>query len=135
MTRRFVHDVRRRRVLDVIDLAHVARDHENAIGLKLHERRRRNKTVHRHAAPADLSEDLVHLFDPRNAVEGNPGIEETLEVELVRIFAQEKNVLAHDEAPDRVIDRGVFVVTLVDGELEQMFRKRGHGLVVHRNRI
>ena len=88
--RRFVHDVGRRRVFDVIDLAHVARDHENAIRLKLHERRRRNKTVHRHAAPANLAQDLVHLFDPRNAVEGNPGIEEALEVELVRVFAQEK---------------------------------------------
>ena len=135
MPRRFVHDIRRRRVFDMIDLAHIARDHEHAIRLKLHERRRRNKTVHGHAAPADLPEDLVHLFDPRNAVEGNPGVEEALEVELVRIFAQEKNILAHDEAPDRVIDGGVFVVALVDGELEQMLRKRGHGLVVHRDRI
>ncbi len=64
-----------------------------------------------------------------------PGIEEALEVKFVRVFAQEKNVLAHDEAPDGMIDRGVVVVTLVDGELEQMFRKGGHRLVVHRDRI
>ena len=29
VSRRFVHDVRRRRVFDVIDLAHVARDHQH----------------------------------------------------------------------------------------------------------
>jgi hypothetical protein len=87
------------------------------------------------AAPADLAEDRIHFLDPRNAIEGNPGIEETLEVELMRVLAQEKNVLAHDEPPDRVIDRGVFVVTLIDGELEKMFRKRGHGLVVYGNGI
>ena len=31
MPRRFVHDVGRGRVLDVIDLAHVARDHQHAV--------------------------------------------------------------------------------------------------------
>jgi hypothetical protein len=36
----------------------------------------------------------------------------------VRVFFQEKNVLAHDESPDRVIDRCVIVVPLIDRELE-----------------
>ena len=58
----FVHDVGRGRVFDVMDLAHVARDHEDLVGLEFHERRRRNKPVHRHRAPADLAEDLVHLL-------------------------------------------------------------------------
>ena len=82
-----------------------------------------------------LPEDFVHLLDPRNPVEGDAGIEQPLEVEFVRVFAQEKNVLPHDEAPDRVIDRRVFVIALVDGELEQMLRKCGHRLVVHRNGV
>ena len=132
---RLVHDVGRGRVFDVMDLAHVARDHEHLVGLKFHERRRRNKPIHRHRAPADLAEDLVHLADPRNALEGNAGIEQSLEINFVGVFLQEKNVLPHDEAPDRVIDRRVFVVALIDRELEQMFRKRGDRRVVHRDSV
>jgi hypothetical protein len=40
----------------------------------------------------------------------------------VRVFLQKKHVLAHDESPDGVIDRCVIVVSLIDCELEQMFR-------------
>jgi hypothetical protein len=47
------------------------------------------------------------------------------------ILFQEKNVLSHNEAPDRVIDRGVFVITLVDRELQQMLGERSHRRVVH----
>jgi hypothetical protein len=36
----------------------------------------------------------------------------------VRVLAQKKNVLAHYEPPDRVIDRSVIVVALIDRELE-----------------
>ena len=70
-------------------------------------------------------------LDARDALEGNTGLEQALEVDLVRVFLQEKNVLSHDEAPDSVIDRGVFVVTLIDRELEQMFGECSHGRTVH----
>ena len=40
------------------------------------------------------------------------------------VFPQEESVLPHDETPDRVIDRGVFVVALVDRELEEVLGKR-----------
>ena len=133
--RRFVDDIRCRRVFDVIDLAHVARDHQDAIRLELHERRRWNEPIHRDAAPADLAKDFVHFLDPRNPIERNSGVEQSLEIKFVGVFAQEKNVLPHDEAPDGVIDRRVFVVALVDRELEQMLRQRGHGLIIHRDRI
>jgi len=131
----FVDDIRRRRVFDVIDLAHVARDHQDAIGLELHERRRWDEPIHRHATPTDFAEDFVHLLDPRNAIERNSGVEQSLEIKFVGVFAEEKNVLPHDEAPDGVIDRRVFVVALVDRELKEMLRQRGHGLVIHRDRI
>jgi hypothetical protein len=36
----------------------------------------------------------------------------------VRVLFQEKNVLAHDEAPDSVINGRIIVVTLIDCELE-----------------
>ena len=70
-------------------------------------------------------------LDARNALEGDAGIEQSLEINFVRVFLQEKNVLPHDEAPDRVIDRSVFVVALIDRELEEVFRERGDGRVVH----
>ena len=127
---RFVHDVGRRRVFDVMDLAHVARDDENLVGLEFHERRRRNESVHRDRAPADLAEDVVHLLDARNALERDAGVEQSLEINFVRVFLQEKNVLAHDETPDRVIDRRVFVVALIDRELQKMFGSRRDGRIV-----
>ncbi len=69
-----------------------------------------------------FAEDVVHLLDARDALEGDAGVEQTLEINFVRVFLQEENVLPHDEAPDGMIDRGVFVVALVDGELQEMFR-------------
>ena len=63
-----VHNVRRWRVFDVMDLAHVARDNQHLVSLKFHERRRRNKPVHRHRAPANLREDIVHLLNARDAL-------------------------------------------------------------------
>jgi hypothetical protein len=85
------------------------------------------------AAPADLAEDFVHLFDPRNPVERDSGVEQPLEVKFVGVFLQEKSVLPHNETPDRMIDRGVFIVALVDGELEEMLWKRRDRFVIHRN--
>ncbi len=65
-----------------------------------------------------LAEDVVHFLDARDALEGNAGVEQALKINFVRVFLQEKNVLAHDESPDRVIDRRVIVVALIDRELE-----------------
>ncbi len=135
VARGFVHDVGRGRVFDVMDLAHVARDHEHLVGLEFHERRRRNESVHRHRAPADPAEDVVHLADARNALERDAGVEQALEVNLVRVFLQEKRVLPHDETPDRVIDRRVIVVALIDRELQEVFRERGDGRVVEGNAV
>ena len=113
-----------------MDLPHVARDDQNLVGLKFHERRRRNKSIDRDRAPADLAEDVVHFFDARDALERNAGVEQPLEIDFVGVFLQEKNVLPHDEAPDGVIDRSVIVVTLIDGELEEMFGRGGDRRVV-----
>ena len=117
-----MHNVGRGRIFDMMDLAHVARDHQNLVGLEFHERGWRNKAVHRHRAPIDSAENIIHLLDPRNALEGNAGVEQSLKINFVSVFLQEKNILAHDEPPDRVIDRSVFFVTLIDRELQQMFR-------------
>src|SRR5437764_6775872 len=123
---RLVHDIGGGRVFDVMDLTHVARDYENFVSLKFHERGRRNKSVHRHRAPIDPAEDVVHLFDPWNAFKRNAGIEQSLEIDFVGVLFQEKNVLAHDKTPDRVIDRRIFFVALVDRKLQEMFRQRLH---------
>ena len=104
MTRRLVDDVRRGRVFDMMDLPHIARDHQYLVSLKFHERRRRNKSVHRHCAPIDFRKNIIHFLNARDAVKRNASVEKTLEVNLVRVFLQEENVLAHDESPDRVID-------------------------------
>jgi hypothetical protein len=96
---------------------------------------RRNKSVHCHRAPIDRPENLVHLFDPRNPLERNAGIEQPLKIDFVGVFLQEKNVLAHDETPDRVIDWGVFFVALVDCELQQMFWQRFYFLVSSAERL
>src|SRR5437762_2680583 len=85
MTGGFVHDVGRRRVFDVMDLAHVARDHQNLVSLKFHERGRRNKAIHGHRAPADLAENVVHLLDARNALKRDPSIEQSLEINFVTV--------------------------------------------------
>ncbi len=130
MPGRFVHDVRRRRVFDVMDLPHVARDHQDLVSLKFHERRRRNKSVHRYRAPVDLGKDVVHFLNARDALKRDAGVEEPLEVNFVRILAQEKSVLTHDESPHGMIDRRVIVVTLIDGELQKMLRRGGDGRVI-----
>ena len=116
----FVNDVRRGRVFDMMDLAHVARDHEHLVGLKLHERRRRNESVHRHGAPPNLCQDIVHLLDARDALERDAGVEQALKVNFVCVFFEKENVLSHDESPDSVIDQRVIVVALIDRELKQM---------------
>jgi hypothetical protein len=48
----------------------------------------------------------------------------------VGVLAKKENVLPHDETPDRVIDRRVIVVTLVDRELQKMLWRRGDGRVI-----
>src|SRR6184192_366279 len=63
-------------------------------------------------APIDSAENIIHLLDPRNALKGNAGVEQSLKINFVSVFLQEKNILAHDEPPDRVIDRSIFFVTL-----------------------
>ena len=120
-----VHDVGRGRVLDMMDLPHVTRDHQDLVGLKFHERCRWNKTVDGNCAPLDLRKNIVHLLNARDAFKRDAGVEETLEINFVRVFFQEKDVLTHDEPPDRVIYRRVIVVTLIDSELEQMLRCGG----------
>src|SRR5262245_29525664 len=101
-----------------MDLAHVTRDDQHLVRLKFHERGRRNKPVHSYCAPANLCEDIVHLLNARDPVEGNSRVEKSLEINFVRVLLQEKDVLAHDESPDCVIDRSVIVVALIDCELE-----------------
>ena len=101
----------------MMDLAHVARDHQHLVSLKFHERGRRNEPVDCDRAPFDFAQDVVHLLDARDAVEGNTGIEQALEINLVSVLAEKENVLPHDEAPDRMIDRRVIVVTLIDRKL------------------
>jgi len=58
------------------------------------------------------------------------GVEQPLEVNFVRVLAQEKSVLTHDESPHGVIDRRVIVVTLIDGELQKMLRCGGDGRII-----
>ena len=130
MPGRFVHDVRRGRVFDVMDLPHVARDHQDLVSLKFHKRRRRNKSVHRHGAPVDLCQNVVHLLNARDSLERDAGVEQTLEVNFVCVLAQEKSVLTHDESPHGMIDRRVIVVTLIDGELQKMLGCGGDGRVI-----
>ena len=101
-----------------MDLTHVACDHEHFVRLKFHERRRRNEPVNCNCAPVDLCQNIVHLFNARNALKGDAGVEETFEINFVRVFFQKKNVLAHDESPDCVVDGRVIVVPLIDCELE-----------------
>src|SRR5262245_54666463 len=101
-----------------MDLAHVARDDQHLVSLKFHKGGRRNKSVHGYRAPANLREDIIHLLNAGDALEGNSGVEEALEINFVRVLLQKKNVLAHDKSPDCVIDRSVIVVALIDCELE-----------------
>src|SRR4030095_16718018 len=113
-----MHNVRRRRVFDMMDLAHVARDDQHLVSLKFHERRRRDKSIHSYRAPSNLLQNVVHLLNARDTLKRDAGVEESLEINFVRVLLQEKNVLAHDESPDSVIDRSVIVVALIDCELE-----------------
>src|SRR5262245_10231559 len=102
----------------MMDLAHVARYDQYLVSLKFHERRRRNKAVHGNRAPANLRQNVVHLLNARDPLKGDAGVEETLEINFVCVLLQEKNILAHDESPDCVIDRSVIIVALIDCELE-----------------
>ena len=118
-----------------MDLAHIARDHQDFVGLEFHERRRRNEPVYRHRPPVDSSEDVIHFLDPRNSFERDPGIEQTLEIDFVRVFLQEENILAHDEPPYRVIDRRILVIALIDRELQKMIWQQLHRLICLAERL
>src|SRR5207237_3039014 len=100
-----MHNVGRGRVFDMMDLAHIARDHQNLVGLEFHERGWRNKAVHRHRAPIDSAENIIHLLDPRNALKGNAGDEQSLKINYVSVFIKEKNIMVHYEPSDSKIDR------------------------------
>jgi len=76
------------------------------------------KPSHRYRAPLDLRQNVVHLFDTRNAFKRDARVEQTPGNKLYARILSGKNVLAHDESPDRVIDRCVIVVPLIDRELE-----------------
>ena len=104
VTGSLVNNVRRRCVFDVMDLAHVARDNQHLVSLEFHERRRRNKAVHGHRAPANLRQNIVHLLNARYAIKRDAGVKQALEINFVRVLLQEKNILAHDKSPDCVID-------------------------------
>ncbi len=86
MSRRFVHNVGRGCVFDVMDLSHIARDDQYLVGLKFHECRRRNESIDGDRAPSDLRENVVHLLDAWNALEGDASIEKALEVDFVGVF-------------------------------------------------
>src|ERR1700730_3035356 len=102
----------------MMDLAHVAGNHQHLVSLKFHERRWGNKSIHRYRAPADLRQNVVHLLDTRNSVKGDAGVEKHLEINFVRVLAQEKHDLAHIESQDRMIYECVIAVSLIDRELE-----------------
>ena len=89
MAGRLVDDVRRGRVLDVLDLPHVRRDDQHAVRLELHERRGRDEAVDRRRAPADPAEDRVHLLDARDPLEADTGSRKPVQVRLVRVLAVE----------------------------------------------
>src|SRR6516225_11873126 len=116
-----------------MNLSHVAGDHEHLVGLEFHEGRWRNKSVHGYRAPANLRQNVIHLLNARDTLKGDAGVEETLEINFVRVLLQEKNILAHDESPDCVIDRCVIIISLIDCELEQMFGATGDCRVVIAN--
>src|SRR5205807_8821911 len=97
------------------------------------DRRLRKESVYRDCAPFDLAQNVIHLLDPRNALEGDAGIEQALKINFVGVLAEKENVLPHDESPERVIDRRVIVVTLIDCELQKMFRRRGDRRIIETN--
>ena len=97
--------------------------------------RGKNEPVDCYRPPVDSSEDVIHFLDPRNSFERDPGIEQALKIDFVRVFLQEENVLAHDEPPDRVIDRRILVVALIDRELQKMIWQRLHRLICLAERL
>ena len=103
--------------------------------MEFHECRRRNEAIYRHRPPIDSSEDVIHFLDPRNSFERDPGIEQALEIDFVRVFLEEENILAHDEPPDRVIDRRILVVALINRELQKMIWQRFHCLICLAERL
>src|SRR5438045_9739808 len=102
-----------------MDLAHVARDYQHLVRLEFHERGRRNEPVHCYRAPFDLTQDIVHFLDARDALKRYPGVEQSLELNFVSVLLQKANILPHHEAPGVVINRSVLVMTLVDGDRMQ----------------
>src|SRR5436189_3504347 len=114
-----------------MDLPHVACDHQCLVSLKFHERCRWNKPIHSNSTPANFCENIVHLFNARDPLKGNAGVQQTLEIDFVRVLPQKKNVLANDESPDGLVDGRVIVLPLIDCEWEQMFRtSRDRGIVI-----
>src|ERR1700748_2651708 len=62
MPGRFMYDIRRGRVFNVVQLADIRGDNQYAISLVLHKCGRRYKAVNRYRAPTDLAEGIIHLL-------------------------------------------------------------------------
>src|SRR5678815_988655 len=71
---RFMDDIWRGSVFDVMDLPHVAGDHEYLVSLKFHESGWRDEAIYGDAAPIDFPQDIVHFLDAWNPLKRYAGI-------------------------------------------------------------
>ena len=71
---RFMNDIRRRSVFDMMDLPHVAGDNEYLVSLELHESGWRDEAIYGDRAPINFPQDIVHFLDAWNPLKRYAGI-------------------------------------------------------------
>ena len=130
---RFVHDVGRGSVRQVLDAADLGGDRQDAERLELLKRARRDEAVDADRAPAERAQAAVHLGDPRNPLDRHPGLRQAAGIGRVGRALQPVVHLQQNEAPDRLIHGGVRVVVLLHDEPSEMVGDTLSGLCQGRN--
>ncbi|MNX72395.1 hypothetical protein D3C86_1037490 [compost metagenome] len=114
MARRLVDDVGRRGVGEMLERSHVRGDGQDPVRLEVHEGRRGDEAPHVDGTPAELGQALILVRGPGDRLHLDPRRAEPPEVGGIGAIREEGDVLPHDVAPHRLIDRGVGVVVLRD---------------------
>ena len=72
----------------MLQLADVAGNDQDFVGLKFHERIRRYKSVHGYSGPTNFLQDTVHPVHGRDLVYGNTGLLQPINIAFMGYLAK-----------------------------------------------
>ena len=98
-----VHDIWRRRVVDVINTAHIQRNHQYFKCLEFHEYCRRNKPVNHHRAPAKPGKAGIHFVNGGDVLQRYSRSCQPLQINRVGGVLQVSTEMLQQKAPNSLV--------------------------------